>query len=132
MKKRALIAVVLLVLGFIFLVSPSAVAGSYDGVWWSPNVLGSNTFFIVRQVGVTIAAVSFELGSDAPPTVFLGNLNGTTAQMSSGELTPFLDIDITATFSSDSSATFILNSCSPSSECEETPVGIPFTIQKAF
>ena len=131
MKKKALITGVLLVLGFIFLVSPSAVADEYDGVWWSPEYIGPTSFFMVRQVGGTIAAISFELGDEAPVTVFLGTLIGNTAQMSSGALTPSFVLDVTATFSSDSSGTLTVNSCFPASECE-TPLGIPMPIQKLF
>jgi len=132
MKKKTLITGVLLALGFIFLVSPSALAGDYDGVWWSPEVLGTSQFFMVRQVGGTIAAITFELGGDAPVTVFLGSLIGNTVQMSSRELTPTLDIDMTGTFTSPIEGTFVVNSCSPSSECESTLTGVTIPIHKAF
>lgn len=132
MKKKTLITGVFLVLGFIFLVSPSAFAEPYDGVWWSPDYIGTTSFFMIRQVGGTIVAITFELYSDAPVTVLLGSFSGNTAHMSSEGLTPSLLLDVTATFSSDSSGTFTVNSCSPASECEETPMRFPIPVEKLF
>jgi hypothetical protein len=128
MKKKASIRVVLLVLGFIFLVSPTAFAGDYDGLWWNPQLL-PNTFVMVRQVGNLIVGVTFELGVDSPPTVLLGSFNNNTAQMSSyGD--PFLNLNVTGTFQSTSDAIITVNSCS--GDCGDTPVGIPLPVQKLF
>ncbi len=135
MKRKALKRVTLLVLGFIFLVSPIAFAGDYDGVWWNPDVL-PNTLVMLRQVGGTIAGVAFELSADSPPTVLVGTFDENTAQgqMSSAALTPFLDLSLTTTFTSTTEGTVTVTSCSPASECAGLLLfrNIPIPVSKVF
>ena len=128
MKNKVLRRTVLLSLALVFLTCPVAMAGDYDGIWWNPN-FDPNSFVSVRQVGGAIVAVLFELNTDAPPTVLIGSLSGTTANMSSYQSID-VTLNLTATFNSATQGSFTVNSCS--GDCEGVIPGIPIGIQKLF
>jgi hypothetical protein len=127
--KRTL--VVFLALGIFFMGSGAAVAGVYDGLWYSTAVPGF--FLMVRANADYFVGVIFAIDDEAlvihGPMVFpfSGPGAGTTARTLSTVVNATADLN----FSSESAGSATIVSCSPPAECD-IPVGVPFPIQKLF
>ena len=107
-------------------VSSMAVAGgTYDGAWTITGL--PNSYFIVYQNGDQILAV--ELLADKSWDAYLGTLSGSSATFTS--LIASVNLNATVTFSSATTATLRVNSCSPSYDCS-LPAGTQTTINKIF
>jgi len=130
MKKAVLllIAFCMFILGFT-----PCYAGTIDGIWWGTG-LTSEVFMIRENAGTIIVAL---LDMDDPVDryweAFFGPFDGTSAHIST--LLGGADLDATMTFTDDSTAIFLINSCTlkdqPEINCPQ-PIGVMMPISKLF
>ena len=128
--KKLVIGLVLFL--FVFAASP-AFAGEIDGIWTlllPDGTLG--TVLMVRENGGTVIAAALDLGMN-DWEAYVGSLDGTTVQLT-GVLTRWDIVGITVTFSSATSATGTITSCTPTAaaQCQDVVVGATFTMEKIF
>lgn len=100
--------------------------GTYDGAWTIAGL--PNSYFIVYQNGNQILAT--ELYADKTWDAYFGTLAGATATFTS--LIASVNLNATVTFTSATTATLRINSCSPITSYCSLPAGTQTTINKIF
>lgn len=130
MKKLLLIS--LLLVASLFVAGP-AFAGEIDGIWALLLPDGTlESVLMIRENGGTIIAATLDLDMDNWEAL-AGPFDGTTAQLT-GVLTRWDILGVAVTFSSATSATGTITSCTPTAtaQCQDVPVGTTFTLAKLF
>jgi hypothetical protein len=127
MKKKVLIAVVPLVLGFILLVSPSVLAGEYDGVWTIPDI--PMIYFLVYNTDTTLVVTEID-SSLLTCDVLAGQMNGSVGSVQHLVQTDNSYIHADVNFTSPTTATFVVKECS--GNCTNVPIGVELPFQKIF
>lgn len=105
----------------LLLSTPAFAEGPYDGAWTVPN--GNFATFIQKGSEVLVLLLEQDLSGWVP---MLGTLNG---NVMTGTSVVGLNLQITVTFTSTSSANVTTLSCAPIQECAFTP-GTKFTITR--
>jgi hypothetical protein len=129
--KKSILAVLILLLVFPCV----AWAGDIDGLWWNPD-MGPSAAVMVRENGASVIAVELSLSewsSRYSYCALAGTQIGNTVYLQN---TPYcgVDIDLTMTITSPTTAIVKVNHCSPeySGLYCIFPSGVRFNVEKAF